>query len=201
MLYPIGKTIVRELWRAEKPFVVAVFLLAGLVAASFISVFIEPVKGAEKGVWGGPARHRSVLEQSAGGPARQSSDDSRRLAGGSALQARWGNFFAVGAFAASQPRLGMFPAHTADFREELLAAQAQTTQPTMLNDFGTAPGFSPRAEFVSYKVLRGDTFSKIAAKFGVSLETVLRANPSVKASRLTIGETLQIPPVSGVPCA
>ncbi|MBI2888778.1 MAG: M23 family metallopeptidase [Candidatus Liptonbacteria bacterium] len=161
----------------------AVFLLAGLVAASFLSVFIGPVQGAEKGVWGGPARHSSVLERSVGG---------------SAPQARWGNFFAAGAFVASQPRLGMFPAHAADFREELLTAQAQTTQPTMLNDFGTAPGFSPRAEFVSYKVVRGDTFSKIAAKFGVSLETVLRANPSVKASRLTVGETLQIPPMSGV---
>jgi murein DD-endopeptidase MepM/ murein hydrolase activator NlpD len=60
------------------------------------------------------------------------------------------------------------------------------------------PGFPSRAEFVSYKVARGDTFSKIAARFGVSLETVLKSNPEVNAKRLSVGTVLQIPPLSGV---
>jgi len=180
----IGTIIIKELKSEKKPFSVAAFLLAGLIAASFISVFIGPVRGAEKGVWGGPARHGPVFEALAGGPV---------------AQARWGGVSAAaGAFIASQPRLGLFPAHTADFREEVVATQAQAERPTMLDDFGTAPGFSPRTEFVSYKVVRNDTFSKIAAKFSVSLETVLKANPSAKANRLAIGTTLQIPPVSGV---
>ncbi len=166
MLYPI--TIIRELWRTEKPFAVAVFLLSGLIAASLMSAFLGSAKGAERGVRGGPMP-----------------------------QARWGDVAAAArVFVASQPRLGMFPAHATGFREEVAIAQA--VRPTMLEDFGTAPGFSPRTEFASYKVLRGDTFSKIAAKFGVSLETVVKANSSTKANRLTVGTTLQIPPVSGI---
>ncbi|MBI2623289.1 MAG: M23 family metallopeptidase [Candidatus Liptonbacteria bacterium] len=110
--------------------------------------------------------------------------------GGPALHARGAQSVSVAM--ASRPRLGMSPAHRAGER-----AAAQGVRLAALSAFGSAPGFSPRTEFATYKVARGDTFSGIAAKFGVSLETVLRANPDVKANRLAVGMALQIPPVSG----
>jgi murein DD-endopeptidase MepM/ murein hydrolase activator NlpD len=148
----------------RKPFAVAIFLLAGLVAASLLQAYAGSVRGAERGVWGGP------------------------------LHGRWNEGNAL-AYLASQPRLGAFSMHATGASE--LESAAYAPHATALDNFGRAPGFAPRTEFASYKVVRGDTFSKIAAKFGVSLDTVLKANPGVKANRLVLGATLQIPPVSG----
>lgn len=46
---------------------------------------------------------------------------------------------------------------------------------------------------VDYKIQAGDTISKIAPKFGVSVDAVLSANPDVNPSRLRVGQVIKIP--------
>lgn len=50
----------------------------------------------------------------------------------------------------------------------------------------------------TYKVQQGDTLSGIAAYFGVSLETIINANPGVRARFIRSGDELNILPTSGV---
>lgn len=50
-----------------------------------------------------------------------------------------------------------------------------------------------------YVVTKGDSFSSIAKKMGVSVKSIEQANPSVNSSRLKIGQKLQIPASSGAP--
>lgn len=57
---------------------------------------------------------------------------------------------------------------------------------------------SMREGALAYTVEKGDTLSKIAKNFGVSLETVLWANEGLRASRIQPGQKIVIPPVSGV---
>ncbi|MEK7076898.1 MAG: peptidoglycan DD-metalloendopeptidase family protein, partial [Patescibacteria group bacterium] len=49
----------------------------------------------------------------------------------------------------------------------------------------------------TYKVQKGDTISGIAARFGISLDTLKWANPGIR-SFLNTGDALTIPPVDGV---
>lgn len=51
---------------------------------------------------------------------------------------------------------------------------------------------------VTYKVKSGDNLSLIAEKFGVSVNSVVWANDFDSASSLKIGQSVKIPPVSGV---
>ncbi len=51
---------------------------------------------------------------------------------------------------------------------------------------------------LTYKVQPGDNLSKIAAQFGISLNTILWANPQINKGILGVGEELAILPVSGV---
>ena len=55
-----------------------------------------------------------------------------------------------------------------------------------------------RAEEVEYTVLEGDTVSSIAAKFGVSAETVSWENDLAGGDRIKIGQTLRILPITGI---
>jgi LysM repeat protein len=48
-----------------------------------------------------------------------------------------------------------------------------------------------------YTLKSGDTLGKIAERFGLSLETLQKANPGVEATSLKVGETLVIPPGAG----
>jgi murein DD-endopeptidase MepM/ murein hydrolase activator NlpD len=62
-------------------------------------------------------------------------------------------------------------------------------------------GFSPESEkktITEYAVEQGDNLWSIAAKFDVSLNTILWANDLTKSSLLKIGQKLVIPPVTGV---
>jgi len=45
----------------------------------------------------------------------------------------------------------------------------------------------------SYAIQAGDTFYKIARKFNVSLDNLVKANPTIDPDRLLIGQTLCIP--------
>ncbi len=49
------------------------------------------------------------------------------------------------------------------------------------------------APATEYTVARGDTFSTIAKKFGVSSKAIMDANPGVEATKLQVGKTLHIP--------
>ena len=44
-----------------------------------------------------------------------------------------------------------------------------------------------------YTILSGDTFSKIAAKFGVSVESIIDVNPYADPRRLRVGQEIVIP--------
>jgi LysM repeat protein len=54
----------------------------------------------------------------------------------------------------------------------------------------------PESEGTEYIVVRGDSFWSIAQKHGVTVRAIEQANPNVNASRLQIGQKLQIPPAS-----
>jgi len=52
---------------------------------------------------------------------------------------------------------------------------------------------------IKYQVASGDTLSGIAQKFGISMQSVVWANPTLaNPERLQIGQALVLPPVSGV---
>jgi LysM repeat protein len=51
---------------------------------------------------------------------------------------------------------------------------------------------------VSYDVQPGDTLPSVASYFGISVDTILNANPKVQSGTLTPGTVLKILPVSGV---
>lgn len=55
-----------------------------------------------------------------------------------------------------------------------------------------------REGVIIYKVQKGDTLSRIAANFGISLNTILWANEKLKRGYLQPGEEIVVLPVSGV---
>lgn len=60
-------------------------------------------------------------------------------------------------------------------------------------------GFSgSQGAVITYSVRRGDTLSKIAQDFGVSVQTLINANPEVRSRALQIGQSLTVLPVSGI---
>ncbi len=65
------------------------------------------------------------------------------------------------------------------------------------NVFKTQSTVKIRDEIISYTVQKGDTISSIATKFGVSEDTVKWAN-SLTSDSITIGDSLDILPVTGV---
>jgi len=76
--------------------------------------------------------------------------------------------------------------------------QVLYTKEAILQDFGqpVGPAFY-RQDLLVYTVQKGDTLSKVASEFGVTVQTIADANPKVRASALKIGEELLILPVSG----
>jgi len=60
------------------------------------------------------------------------------------------------------------------------------------------PTDRPRSETISYKVLKGETMSEIAESFAVSVDSIKWANDLSDEDRVKPGDTLKIPPVSGV---
>jgi len=55
----------------------------------------------------------------------------------------------------------------------------------------------PRDQTITYQIQKGDTLSTIAQKFNVSVDTIKWAN-DIKGDSLTTGESLKIPPVTGL---
>jgi LysM repeat protein len=60
-----------------------------------------------------------------------------------------------------------------------------------------APQAVPESAATEYVVVKGDTFSGIAKKFGVSVKAVEAANPGVEPTKLKLGQKLSIPAASG----
>jgi LysM repeat protein len=59
-----------------------------------------------------------------------------------------------------------------------------------------APASAPEAAATEYVVIQGDSFSKIAKKFGVKVKAIEAANPSVEPTKLKVGQKLSIPAAS-----
>lgn len=76
--------------------------------------------------------------------------------------------------------------------EDILSSYDQTelTTSTIVSD-------KPRFEIVDYEVAKGDTLGSIAEKFGISVDTIKWAN-SLKTEKLIPGQSLRIPPVTGI---
>ena len=55
----------------------------------------------------------------------------------------------------------------------------------------------PRFEIIDYEVNSGDTLGSIAEKFGISIDSIKWAN-SLKTEKLIPGQSLRIPPVTGI---
>lgn len=68
-----------------------------------------------------------------------------------------------------------------------------------LNEYGvqTERSDKPRDQVESYIVKEGDTLMRVADKYGVSIDTIKWAN-DLKRDSLSIGQTLKIPPVTGI---
>lgn len=60
----------------------------------------------------------------------------------------------------------------------------------------TVPVVNPSFGAQEHVVTKGDNFSAIAKKYGVSVKAVEQANPGVSSSKLKVGQKLQIPAAS-----
>ena len=49
------------------------------------------------------------------------------------------------------------------------------------------------ADGKKYKIQSGDTFAKLAKKFGVSVDAIISANPDANPSRLKVGQEITLP--------
>lgn len=81
-----------------------------------------------------------------------------------------------------------------------LAPSAVLSAATSVEEMETATLISdkPRAETIEYEVQPGDTVSKIAEKFGVSIDTIRWANDLSSIKAIKTGQKLKILPVSGI---
>ena len=122
-------------------------------------------------------RHTGVL----GGPAAVESPSS--------LMSR-------GTAIASTPSIADAATNTSSDDE---LTQNLTSQAFLAENSGSfGSGATGRDGLLVYRVGKGDNLSKIAAQFGVSLDTIIRANPGVKTKALQVGQELTILPVSGI---
>lgn len=71
---------------------------------------------------------------------------------------------------------------------------ATGSDPTIRTDIST----KPRDKTIDYLVQEGDTISTIADKFGVSVDTVLWENNLTARSKIKVGQSIQVLPVTGV---
>lgn len=82
-----------------------------------------------------------------------------------------------------------------------------TSLSSEISDFGplvatldgeSEPAIYSRTGLITYKIKPGDTLSHIAARFDVSVQTIVSANPGIKASGLQVGQEIRILPTSGI---
>jgi LysM repeat protein len=76
-------------------------------------------------------------------------------------------------------------------------APAQPTEPPATNTPG--PTNTPSSLGSTYTVQSGDIPDTIAAKFGITVDALLAANPGVDPNNLQVGQVLVIPPAAPTP--
>jgi len=163
--------MVGKLKSRYKPLSVAVFLVGAVLLSRFAFL---PQTGiiVEKGVLGGPSP--SLL------PTAQGAELGSAVALDSALLS-------------SDAGVG-----TGMTASQVVSAD-ELNDEGAIQDPGQPIGPSvDRSGLVAYTVRSGDNLSKIASYFGISVQTVLDANPGVKANLLKAGDDLQILPTTGV---
>jgi LysM repeat protein len=87
-----------------------------------------------------------------------------------------------------------------DFFFSTPVVSAPTTQPppkvVVASPTASPPVLhTPTLSFLNYKVVAGDTLWGIAAKFNITLEAIITANPGINPDRLLVGQTLIIPAI------
>lgn len=92
-----------------------------------------------------------------------------------------------------------FPIFAAQNNDLSLASSSAEKQSALTGQevFQTNISSKPRDKIITYQVERGDTLGTIANKFDVSANTIRWAN-NLSTDTLTVGQSLQILPVSGV---
>lgn len=70
---------------------------------------------------------------------------------------------------------------------------------TTLSDNGAIfGGVTAQGGVIAYTVKKGDTLSSVASQFGVSVETIVGANPGLKARSLKVGQEITVLSISGI---
>lgn len=91
-----------------------------------------------------------------------------------------------------------FPGQAASFEGDLPSTVLLSTSTGSDPALVTLVSEKPRADVVDYEVQSGDTVGSITEKFGVSIDTILWANDMGEKDRIKPGQTLKIPPVTGI---
>ena len=146
----------------------AVFLLAALVFAGACSPYFRDGITAEGGILGGQKTTRTL----------------ENMALAAAIFAREPIAIAQGSFPAANDS----------------GAYGSSPQGTMVGaaiDAGQAAGPS-RDDLIIYRVQKGDTLYGIASYFGISLDTLVNANPGIRARFLRVDDELNILPTTGI---
>src|SRR5207237_6906972 len=84
------------------------------------------------------------------------------------------------------------PAHVTPTNPTINTNPPPSNQTPIVTQDVTPPA-APAAP-TDYVIAQGDTFSTIAAKFRVSVRSIIDANPGVDPKRLQIGQKIKIPP-------
>jgi LysM repeat protein len=106
--------------------------------------------------------------------------------------------------------IGMLALLMQGCRQEDKTATEQTTNAVTSNVESTNPPAIPELTnttavveptnaapaVTDYTIVKGDNFSTIAKKFGVTTKAIAEANPGVDSTKLKIGEKIHIPPAS-----
>ncbi len=71
---------------------------------------------------------------------------------------------------------------------------ATLPEPTIIGGGAVQPGGG-----TTYTIRSGDTLAAIADRFGLSLEELREANPGLDPATLSVGDTVQLPQIEGVP--
>jgi len=116
--------------------------------------------------------------------------------GGPASLALAGSFNTIEAALASHHTLPQ----ESPFQTDELVSGEEVIEETALLHSANPLGITAlsREGLMAYKVQSGDTLSRVAVNFGISLNTILWANPELKGNFIRVGQEILILPVSGV---
>lgn len=106
-------------------------------------------------------------------------------------------FLVAGAFVGGPAIAEYYPTVARDTDQD--STSSVTSLSYAVEDLNTTTAVSdkPRFEIIDYEVVKGDTLASIAEKFTISVDTIKWAN-SLKTEKLLPGQTLRIPPVTGI---